>query len=212
MADPRNFLVDSDYPMDKIIGSKSGSFTRTTATYLTGEVVAHGFSFAPTYILQWSTSSTFIPCYSEQLSGDGFSPLIEAQTDTTNIYLTGFVPTGSVTFYYRVLLFMPSDINVDATSTAVSYNNFVINTDNNYPKIFLEGKITATTIITHNLGYYPLVDFWIHRISDGRIRHFPVSQTIIGSEGGAIVTTTTATFYLPTGHDYIYYKIYGDQN
>lgn len=212
MTDTRNLLLDSDYPIDKIILSKSGSFTRTSATYSTVETIAHGLGFAPTYVMQWSTSATFIPCYSEQLSGDGSSPLLEAQTNTTNLILSCFVPTGTVTFYYRVIFFMPSDINESVALSSASFNDFVINTDNNYPKIFKEGKITATTTITHNLGFYPLVDFWIHRISDGVIRHFPISQTISGSEGGAIVTTTTATFYLPVGHNYMYYKIYGDEN
>jgi hypothetical protein len=212
VANTNKFLLNSDYPVDKIILSKSGSFSRTDSTYITPELIPHGLDFIPTYIMQWSTSSNFIPCYSEQLFGDGFSPLLEAQTSSTNLILYSYVPSGTVTFYYRVLFFMPPGITSSVSSSAASFNDFIIDTDSNYPKIFKEDKITSTTEITHGLGFYPLVEFWLHRTSDDIIRHFPVSETDTGNEAGAIVTTTTAKFYLPSGYDYMYYKIYGDEN
>ena len=206
-----DFILDSDYPIDKIVGSVAGSFSRNTSTYFTPEVVAHGLPFAPTYIMQWSTNADFIPAYSEQLSGDGNSPLLEAQASPTTISLFPYVPAGTISFYYRVILFMPPDIDVLANETASSFDNFILNTDYNYPKIFQEGRINGTTTINHNLGYVPLVDFWIHRTSDNILRHFPVSETDAGNLGGAIATETSVTFYLPSGHDYMYYKIYGDE-
>jgi len=208
MTDARNFLFNSDFPIDKIIGFQTGSFTKTSADSAPF-VVAHGFSFAPLYILQWSTSSTFVPAFSEQLLGDGFTPLLEAQTTATDVKFFYNVPSAPVTFHYRVYFMMPPDVDV-SVPILTGLDNFRLNTDFNYTKIIEEGKILSTTTITHGLGYFPLVDFWIHRTSDDVIRHFPVSETDAGNEGGAIVTTTTVTFYLPTGHDFMYYKIYGD--
>lgn len=206
-----DFLLNSDYPIEKIVGSVTGSFTRTNANYLTSEVVSHGLSYAPLYIMQWSTSPDFIPAYTEQLIGDGATPLLEAQTNSTSVILSGYVPSGSVTFYYQVLFFMPPDVNVAAIPTESLYDDFVLNTDYNYPKIFQEGKSTSTITINHNLGYYPLAEYWLHRTSDDVLRHFVASETDAGNEGGVIVTTTSATFTLFSGYDYLYYKVYGDE-
>lgn len=205
-----DFILNSDYPIDKIVGSVSGVFSRNTSTYLTPEVIPHGLPFIPTYIMQWSTNPDFIPAYSEQLSGDGLSPLLEAQTDPTNVILYSYVPAGTISFYYRVLFFMPPDVDMEVGNTASLFDNFILNTDYNYPKIFQEGRLNGTTTVAHNLGFTPLVDFWIHRTFDNALRHFPVSETDAGFLGGAIVNESTVTFYLPSGHDYLYYKIYGD--
>lgn len=207
---PDQFILNTDYPIEQIIGSSSGSFTRNSSNFLTPHAFNHGFTFAPLYIMQWSTNSNFTPAYSEQLMGDGSVPLLEAQTDASTTYLYSFVPSGSVTFYYRVVYFMPPDINVDVPETASAYNTYVFNTERQYPKVILQGKTTGGTI-SHNLGFYPMVDFWLHRVSDGMIRHFPVTETDSGNEGGAIITTSSVQFLPPGGHDYAYYKIYGDK-
>ena len=207
---PDQFILNTDYPVEQIIGSSSGSFTRNDSNFITPHTLSHGFTFAPLYIMQWSTNPSFIPAYSEQLMGDGSVPLLEAQTDASTTYLYSFVPSGSVTFYYRVVYFMPPDINIDVSETASAYNTYVFNTERQYPKVVLQGKTTGGTIV-HNLGFYPMVDFWLHRVSDGRIRHFPMTETDSGNEGGAIITTNSVQFLPPSGHDYAYYKIYGDK-
>lgn len=209
---PDDFILDTDYPIDKIIGSSAGSFTRDDTNYLTPHTFSHGFSFAPLYILQWSTSPSFVPAYSEQLMPDGLSPLLEAQTDITTTYLYAAIPSGggTITFYYRVIYFMPPGINVQANETSSAYNEYIFNTDRNYPKIYRQGSTPSATI-QHNLGYIPLVDFWIHRVSDGMIRHFPVTETDAGNEGGVIVNEDNIQILLPSGHDFAYYKIYADR-
>lgn len=209
---PDDFIIDTDYPVDQIVGSDSGSFTRNESNYLTPHTVSHGLPFTPLYIMQWSTNSSFVPAYSEQLMPDGSSPLLEAQTDSSTTFLYSAIPSGggTVTFYYRVVYFMPPDVDENVNETASSYNDFVFNTDRQYPKVFKQGKTTGGTI-SHDLGFLPLTDYWLHRVSDDRIRHFPVTETDSGNEGGAIITTTSVQFLLPSGHDYAYYKIYGDK-
>lgn len=209
---PDQFILDTDYPVDQIIGSSSGSFTRNGSNFLTPHTISHGFSFAPLYIMQWSTNPDFIPTYSEQIMFDGAEPLLEAQTDPTTTYLYAGMSSssGNVTFYYRVVYFMPSNVNVDTNETASIYSDYIFNTDRNYPKIFKQGT-SGNATIQHDLGYIPLVDYWLHRVSDNRTRHFPATETDAGNEGGVIITDSNIQIILPSGHDFVHYKIYGDR-
>lgn len=62
MADPKNFLLNSDYPIDKVIKVISGSFTANANVYTTINV-PHNLPELPLIIPQWSTTPDFSIVY-----------------------------------------------------------------------------------------------------------------------------------------------------
>ena len=209
MTDARNFLINTDYPMDKIIYMASGSFSlgANGAGYTAN--VAHGLSFTPLLIGTWSTSSSFTVSHECFWSGwegvDINSIIMSISSDGTNTKLFAINGSNSAatTIYWRVYGFMPSNINLDVSYTASLSSNFQLNSDYNYTKLIPEltgiATAAATTTITHNLGYRPQVIIWI---KDG----MELEQRNIS--GYAKVTTTTVVITAPSND--VHYRIYAD--
>lgn len=169
--DGKDTLLNTDYPIDKIIGYSTGSFS-ISAFNSTTVTVPHSYTFAPLFFLKWSTTSDFSVSYDE--IGVSFNYIsVNANADTVNVYLFPFNNTGSsVTIYYRLIYFMPTTVNEIAAQTQSALDSYVLNTDYNYTKIYEEGYIASSSgSITHNLGYYPQVEAWYVRASDSRLIH-----------------------------------------
>lgn len=181
----KDLLISSDYPTDKIILTATG--TTTVPPYANIPVnIAHNLPFIPLVMGNWTTSPTWDTTY-EQGTGpiappNTYSPFLynfTAESNITNVraVLINNISGSTVTAYFRVYAFMPSDVNVAVNRTSISGDDLVFNTDYNYTKLWradvasfpdtFSGEVTST--ITHNFGYRPQVDFWVER--DGVIQN-----------------------------------------
>lgn len=167
-ANAKNFLLNSDYPQDKVVLLLSGSIPIDSATH----TIPHNLPFTPLVDGCWSMTSDFSTSY-EFYSGDFpsgnpgyfFAHEVQLQANSTNVILpTLDIAGGSKTAYYRIFGFEPSDSTADIASPITSSDNFVLNTDYNYMKLYTSGVANpgtaATYTIVHGLGYKPQVRAW----------------------------------------------------
>jgi len=167
MTNPRNFLLNSDYPIDQVVYIRQASYTMGPGTDIT---IAHGLSFTPLVMLQWSLNSDFSVAYEDNTGPfpgdyDFWGLVVTAEANSTNIILRCGGTASSTTVYVRIFGFQPSDSNADVASTVSLGNKYIVNTDYNYMKLFLQGKTGSiaaggSATITHNLGFYPHVLVW----------------------------------------------------
>lgn len=173
-ANVSKFMHDSDFPMDKAIYLKPDSFVVPSPTAGSYYSVAHGLDFIPLVGGSWSTTSDFSVNYdygsgtipSSNPSASLFNVSLEILADATNIYI---VPTNvsgsSLVVYVRVFGLEPSD-SISTLSANQSFgDNFILNSDDNFTKLFSAGIITgvtapSTNTVTHNLGIFPQVSTW----------------------------------------------------
>jgi hypothetical protein len=224
VTDARNFLVNSDFPLDKVIYRATGSFALGAYFSTVSVAVPHGLSFTPLPVIQWSTSSDFSVVYE---AGSGPAPediilnilgvAVTCTADGTNIDIdaTNFKSTA-LTIYYRIFCFMPSNVNVDADSTQDTGDNFVLNTDQNYTKLFDSGvlSLSTTTTVTHGLGYIPQVFMWIEDGSGIIYTPFTAlnnSSVVSADQQGYKITDTQIEFKeLSPSYALGHYRIYVD--
>lgn len=185
--DTRDMLVSSDYPSEKIISYKQGSFSYSNMDF-NPVVVPHDLSFAPLCLTQWSNSSDFVPTFSETyflyMSGNNS---LSVMSDSNNLY---FLPNtiSSATFYYRVFMFTQPGTNPTTSPSSSLFDDFVYNTDYSYPKVFLEGALANRTgTINHGLGYVPQVEVWGRRALDSRIMRIPTLTNFSSKELGSYI-------------------------
>ena len=106
----KDFLVNSDYPLDKVVYTTTG--IATSATDFVDITIPHGLSFMPLPVVQWSLVSDFTTCYEvtergSELIPPSFPYICTMQADSTNILLGfdelsfGVLPT----IYYRIFCF-----------------------------------------------------------------------------------------------------------
>lgn len=168
-VDARNFLLNTDYPIDKIVYLTSGSMTLDGLPH----TIAHGLPFIPLVGGYWSFSSSFDTTY-DFYSGDFpsgnpsflFAHEVQISSDATNITLnTTDIIGDSPTFYYRIYALAPSTMtsSLNPVLTA-SADAFILNTDYNYMKLYINETYTmgtaATYTVTHSLGYKPRIAGW----------------------------------------------------
>jgi hypothetical protein len=226
-VDPRNFLLNTDYPVDQIIWLWEG--THTVSTGLTYLNVDHDLPFTPLPKATWSTTSDYETTYSTgdgTLSSDGLLGLFDIQTTQTSANSTRvqvpFVKTsaGSQLIYARLWGYMPSDVNVDIDPTAIAGDTFSFNTDYNYCKLLDAGKTassgvaSSSEIIVHGLGYYPQVEVWSEKNSE----IYTLAYTIVvngtadysNAELDTNELTLTRAASLPDPEAF-HYRVYADE-
>lgn len=225
MTDPRNFLLNTDYPLDKVIYRSTGSFAIGAGFATASASISHGLSFTPLPVLQWSTSSDFSVVYE---AGSGPAPddiisnivgiAVDCTADSNSIDISASnFNTSAYTIYYRVFCFMPSDVNADVNSTQDEGDNFVLNTDQNYAKLFDSGKLllSSSTTVTHSLGYEPQVFMWIESAAGTIFTPFTAlnnSSATSADQQGYKVTDTQIEFKeLSPSYLYGHYRIYADE-
>lgn len=203
----RDFLLTTDYPLDMVVYLKSGSATVPFPTAGFTVTIPHGLPFVPLVGGSWDVTSTFETNYnyntgtipSSNPTASPFNVSVDITADATNIYLSPINVSGSaVDIYYRIFALEPADSQADLPSTASSGDDFVLNTDYNYTKLFTQQTITSTTggttyTITHNLGYRPQIMVWYKDSISGMTQ--PLNITNINSGDpltmAAKVTETT---------------------
>ena len=159
---PRDFLLNTDYEMDKIIYFKDGNFTGSTE-------LQHGLSFTPLVFGIWSTDSNFSSVNTlgvvDSGSEAGYTPVLGVSCSATSNKITltsSGENSGSTKIYYRVYAFEPSGSLATIPSTSDEANTFIMNTDYNYCKLKATGEFTSSgQEYAHNLGYIPQVMAWV---------------------------------------------------
>ena len=212
-VDPRNFLLNTDYEMDKIILFKDGSFTQSTE-------IAHNLSFIPLTFGVWSTDSDFTS--TNTIAGLDSNPVlpytpllsVELYASATKLKLESAGNTNNTPIYYRIYGIEPSGSTQTAPATNTSANKFILNTDYNYTKLMATGEFTsAGQEYQHNLGYIPQVLTWVKTSFVGE----PVIEYLSSaSEYTGIKVTVTENKIIcgamPSVFvDKIYWRIYYDE-
>lgn len=213
MADGRKFLLDTDYPIDKIIGYNEGSFTYSQSQ-IDPHKVKHGFDFAPLYIIKWSKNSNFHVSYDETgiITYPEDQALVHADSTNINISIVKN-KSGTDTYYYRLYYFLPTDEDEKLSVQNLNKNDFVFNTDFNYTKIYKQGTkgSGSSYTINHNLGYYPQVEVW-YETSVGLFHKVYGPGSSSPFQSTAVITTSQLK--LKKNSDPVtkwYYKIYVDE-
>jgi hypothetical protein len=177
-VDPRDFLLNTDFGMDKIIYYTDYN---TSVSDITTITIPHGLPTAPLVFGVWATNPDFVDSRNLDEGKDPWNRVLEssAYADMQNVYLRltpdynaqGYVQTD---FYVRIFGFEPGS-NWDGlvlkgkkiAPTSKYAKEFIINTDYNYLKLVKAGEITTTYDPTdqswrfpHNLGYVPQVLLW----------------------------------------------------
>lgn len=226
----KNFLLTTDFPIEKVIYLRSGSFTLGSITSGT-ETFSHGLSFTPLIDGVWSLDSDFSTTYN---FGTGTTPLSTsglsfyqqllgfdilignsgADSSTVNINWANL--GSSMTAYYRLYGLEPTDSAADVPFTASSGNDFILSTDFNYLKLYLSDYLTGfsasnTYTVDHNLGYRPKVSIW--STTSGGYRYPGIQE---GADVIASVTTTQLVIEVGSSYNSSYmtrldYRIYIDE-
>lgn len=227
MADPRNFLLNTDYPMDQIVFLKEGSMVRGDGIFTIN--IPHGLPFTPLPEMVWSHTADFAICQTgpdESYFDNQWTTMVgeyyNVLADDTNIIIQGNNNSGSTkTIYYRIWAFAPSTASLDSVvpSTTNSGDNFILNTDYNYMKLAYSGYLSSAgggvKSFSHNLGYVPRVKTW--NIASELAYQNNFNQIIsidpdgsVGYSIGTHITSTQLVMMNNSVNDGIEYRIYYD--
>ena len=204
-VDPRDFLLNTDYEMDKIIYFKEG--TLNAGQYDIDS--PHGLSFTPLIFGVCAFNSDFsdargVPYQALTASN---SVQFTAAANATNVRVSYINGSGSPSkIYYRLYGFEPSGSTATVPATSTAANQFILNTDYNYCKLLSKGTAGPTATVNHNLGYIPQVLVW--RQANSWVE--PVNESDYTSS--VIVTNQSLIFNYPNlGIDNFHYRIYYDE-
>ena len=193
-VDPRNFILNTDYEMDKII-----YFTeqKVTPGQYGDFTIPHNLGIAPLITGVWSMTSDFavphhfaLPMTYYSSVDDEYKYLVDAVScyaDSNKILLELWsgsitIPPTTFPYYVRLIGFEPSNSTADLPSTSGNATQFILNTDYNYLKLHSAGVIpfptsgSETITITHNLGYCPQALFWRELTVDGASEIRPLTE------------------------------------
>lgn len=206
-----DFLLNTDYPLDKVIWMDSGSVTIPAYdTY--GLYINHGLPFTPLAKGRWTTDSTWGVSYEMNGGPIDTSPTAPhaytyatsiSSTSTQVIFGAKSYKSTSTTIYYRLWALMPSTVNDEVAHTSSTLNNFIINTDVNYSKLYLSGVTSYTTTVSnvqtinHNLGYRPQVMAWSEQRGVVYDKTFSSIFSGVLQNGAVNVGTNTVDFIAP---------------
>jgi hypothetical protein len=207
-------LFNTDYPIDIISGYLTGSVTVASGDFIDTSV-PHGLGYKPLYMFKWSTTSTFTVSYDQiGVSTVNGIQVFAVTKDTDLFILLGNTTASSVTIYYRCIFFMPTTIDVFASSTQAGLDDYILNTDYNYTKVYDQGFInSATGVVTHDLGYFPQVEAWYISSPDGECVRLVESSVATTAYPNITITTSSITFAngTTTTASAWHYKIYLDE-
>ena len=213
MSNPNDFLLNTDYEMDKIILVETGST-------IGDKNVLHTLGAALLAFGVWSTDPDFNtvntigvtdisldPAYTPRLGVD-----CESLSEKIHLFVSGD-GSDTTTIYYRIYCFAPPNSNINAHKTSNLSNTFILNTDYNYRKLMATGTFTQENQeFEHNLGYLPQVMAWddTSGTSFGRgIYPYVYSSHFTGST--ITVTSTKIKCNKLLAGEKIYWRIYHDK-
>ena len=180
-VDPRDFLLNTDHEMDKIIYFKQDKLTPNAYGSVT---IPHNLGFAPLIMGVWSRTEDFanpqkfhLGLYLDPNTNTPVIDSIRCTVTENDILLEQYAVQGNFDYYVRLIGFEPSDSHRKLGKTSQNARQFILNTDYNYLKLYKSGvenivvdpTYTGTELITiqHNLGYRPQALFWVENSSQG---------------------------------------------
>lgn len=199
-VDPRDFLLNTDYEMDKIVYFKEGELN-------SGQYdidIPHNLKFTPLIFGVCAFKSDFSDSRSvpyQQITANT-TISFTALANVTNIRLsyTGSNNPGKI--YYRIYAFEPTDSHAKVGGTSKNAKQFILNTDYNYCKLYKAGITTGATTLKHNLGYLPQVLAW--RTANGWTSPVEFAYESDSSQN-VVVKTDSVVFPGANFHYRIYY-------
>lgn len=218
VSNPKDFLLNTDYELDKIILVKTGSFTNSIE-------ISHGLSFIPLVFGIWSFDEGFTttnPLGDSALVGEyGYTPPTtvncRALGDKVIIKANGENATTS-TIHYRLYAMATPEANSNTPNTSQLANQFILNTDYNYRKLNASGSFTQPgQSYSHNLGYLPQVMTWVqYKEMSDLPTYSRAIQPILTSTSDYGVVVTTSNIKLPNDFpfsliDRVIWRIYYDE-
>ena len=219
-SDPNNFLLTTDYPLDKVVYLKSGFFSMGATTTGT-ESVTHGLPFTPLVAGYWSLTPDFSINYEfgngtfpSGSLGDLFQRQISSISATSTIVKMDWSNISTATtVYYRIYAFEPNTSTAALLPISSQGDVFALSTDFNYLKLLEASSAVpgtaATYTVSHNLGYIPQVLAWYeYALVPGFV--WPVTtESTVALE----VNTTSIIFQNPFGDDVanVWWRIYLDE-
>jgi hypothetical protein len=194
-VDPRDFYLNTDYEMDKIIYYKE---TKLTPNQYGNVVLQHTLGLAPLITGVWAKTADFsephpfsgVSGVVDPSSNSYVNDVVAVNADENEILFTQF--TGSISgggrypFYVRIMGFEPSGSHKDLGKTSQNASVFILNTDYNYLKLYKAGSedvvwnsqtgLFDPITITHNLGYHPQALFWIESVGTDYRETLPLTH------------------------------------
>lgn len=193
--DGRDFLIDTDFPTDLIVGVQRGSFSVPADGSMHEILVPHNLLFTPLPLAKWSTSPDFVPSYDQasELAPTPISGVFRTNATNLNVRSINFTST-SYTMYYLVIYLMPVNTNASAPFTNNDTGDFLINTDFNLSKLLpLPNILNASSgTVEHKLNYYPATDAWWEL--DGWVNKVDSAQFGLTDSPQVRITTNTLEF------------------
>lgn len=219
-----DFLVNTDYPLDKVVIQDSTS-TTIPAYDFRNITVPHGLSFKPLPNAQWSLTPDFSVSYN--ISGGPISFIAAGRdyptgisSSSTDVIITADNRTPNpVTLYFRYYGLMPSNIDGDAGFTEFSGDSFVLNTDYNYTKLVDASTVNVPTgngtiTIPHGLDYRPQVAAWAESSIDGLVSPIVVARKGVFAMEFFNIVVDSQNVLVVLDDNYaaqtLHYRIYGD--
>ena len=215
MAKPTDFLLNTDYEMDKIVYFKSGEFTGSTE-------FEHNLSFIPLIFGVWSTDSDFSSsnalCHPDNSIIPGettpLGVLAYVSSDNNIRILAQGENSATTKIYYRIYAFEPPESHSSAPHTLSAAKQFILNTDYNYRKLKASGTFTqGGEEYQHNLGYIPHIEAWIKWPS--YLGGEPEPLNVANIYSNIYITVTTEKIKLSDFRsgliDKIYWRVYYDE-
>lgn len=234
LANAQNFLLNTDFPLDKIVHLKSGSFTVGGLTQGNFQTIPHNLGFIPLCNGNWSLTADFSVQYNygngivpSSNPGALFDTVANVFADNTNVYIsTDNANVSSRTIYYRIFALQPPDDDSTVAPVVSQGDTFVLNTDYNYTKLYLEnyldvpatGGTSNMYAVPHNLGYTSQGIGWqqldTYNGTSTTLCAHPIGSTFSGSPTTSMALNPNAiNFYTTPGAlaHRLYYRLYLDE-
>ena len=217
MSDPTDFLLNTDYEMDKIVYYKSGEVMPggTPSSYQQEYIDNFNLGFIPLIFAVFSFTEDFSDSRMDHMTTYNDSCIITIDARMDGIVI-GYANTDlNKKLYYRIYAFEPSNSTASVGKTQKDAKQFILNTDYNYCKLYKKGIVTSDTTITHNLGYTPFVLAWQEspwtNPSPGIITPCWRSGATDSNFPDIITTNTTVTISGIPNNNKVHYRIYYDE-
>ena len=211
-VDPRDFLLNTDYEMDKIIFFSEGEINKDQT-----KDIPHSLGFTPLVFGVCAFNSDFSDPRSLP-----FEELTQTNTLSCTLYSYnnkvqigyGNYETTPTKMYYRIYGFEPSDSHAKVGNTSKNAKNFILNTDYNYCKLCKKGVLNGSGNFTvpHDLGYIPQIMAWGE--TGGAtivIENSQPEDPIFNSPVYVATTTSNLIVKNPGAYTKIHYRIYYDE-
>lgn len=172
----KNFRINTDYPMDKVIFLKEVTITPDSSGTF-DQAFAHGLGaipFCKGVVTDDGWNTTYQSGFNELAeSGQYAEKVFRVYSNETSVRVYGWLADVSqgqqvkpVTIRVWGVFNESATQNVDVPPTRnESTNSFIINSDFNYLSLFAEGMVDVPVggerVFNHNLGYVPAVDVWV---------------------------------------------------